>query len=224
MADSTDRGELVGRWSFRWSTWREFKDDVRPTREALATGAAWPMPAQGIMRVFSTEWPKYAVDVELRLDAFDEPVVTGVVVRRSVPMKAKGKRASFDPGAEWPEDVEPLPLSLRDVRRLPLDRIATAALVAVRQFSESPSPDRMLPVAEALRLPGRPVGRNKERFYTTVAKLYRMYALQNRSPAKEIAKRKQVSENTAHQWIYKARQLGYLEPSQRSGRRKEKKR
>lgn len=212
-ADSPDR------WSFRWSTWREFKDDIRPTREALAEGDPWPRPAQGIMRVVSTEFPKYAVDVELRLDALEEPVVTGVAVRRRVPMKAKGKRAAFDPESEWSEDVEPLPVSLRDVRRLPLDRIATAALVAVRQFRESPDPDRMRPVAEALSLPGRPVGRNKERFYGTVAELYRRYAQQGRSPAKELARRKHVSENTAHQWIYKARKLGYLEPSQRSGRK-----
>lgn len=220
---ASDDNDLVGRWSFRWSTWREFKDDVRPRRERLAEGAPWPMPAQGIMRVFSTEFPKYAVDVEMRLDAFDEPVVTGVAVRRCVGMKAN-KRAGFDPPPEWPEDVEPLPVSLRDVRRLPLDRIATAALVVVRQFRESPDPDRMLPVAEALSLPGRPVGRNKERFYTTVAELYRRYAGEGRSPAKELARRKHVSENTAHQWIYKARQLGYLEPSQRSSRKKEKKR
>jgi hypothetical protein len=218
---ASDDKERVGRWSFRWSTWREFEDDLRPHSQMVAEGAPWPMPAQSIMRVLSTEFPKYAVDVEFRLDAFDEPVVTGVAVRRRVPMKSKPERAALDPKAEWPEGIEPLPLSLRDVRRLPLDRIATAALVAVRQFSES-GPDRMLPVADALSLPGRPVGRNKDRFYATVAELHRRYAKQGRSPAKELARRKHVSENTAHQWIYKARQLGYLEPSQRSSRRKEK--
>lgn len=206
-------------WNFRWTSWVGFKDDVRPPLEFRDKGSPWPMPAEGIMRVCSGDWPKYAIDVELRLDLFDEPVVTGVAVRRRVPMKAKGKRAMF---AEWPEDAEPLPVSLRDVRRLPLDRIATAALTAARQFMEAPSPDRMEPVAEALSLPGRPVGRNKEHFYTAVAGLYRLYATKGRSPAQEIARRKRVSENTAHQWIYKARKLGYLEPSPRSNLSKER--
>jgi hypothetical protein len=188
------------------------------------------MPAEGIVRVLSDEWPKYAVDVELRLPPgtpngpFREsgPVVTGVSVRRRVPMKAKGKRAAFEHEAEWPDDAEPLPVSLRDVRRLPLDRIATAALVLARQYAEEPTPDRFDPVTEVLSVPGRPRGRNKERFYKAVADLHRSWTRKGLSPAKELARRKRVSENTAHQWIYKSRQLGYLEPSQRSGRRKEK--
>jgi hypothetical protein len=220
----------MSEWRFHWSTWRGFKDDMGPGLQARAEGCPWPLPAEGIMRVLSEEWPRYAVDVEFRLPPgtptgpFREsgPVVTGISVRPRVPMKAKGKRAAFEHEAEWPEDVEPLPLSLRDVRRLPLDRIATAALVAVRQYAEEPSPDRFDPVSEALSVPGRPRGRNKERFYKAVAELHRSWTLKGLSPAKELARRKRVSENTAHQWIYKARQLGYLEPSQRSGRRKEK--
>jgi hypothetical protein len=188
------------------------------------------MPAEGIMRVLSSEWPDYAVDVELRLPPgtptgpFREfgPVVTGIAVRRRVPMKPKGKRAAFEHEAEWPEDVEPLPLSLRDVRRLPLDRIAAAALAAAREYAEEPSEARFTPVTEALTLPGRPKGRNKEQFYKAVAELHRGWTKKGLSPAKELAKRKRVSENTAHQWIYKARQFGYLEPSPRAAVRKER--
>ena len=215
-------------WRFTWVSWvqlerKGFRDPVEPPRDFQSEGMPWPMPAQSIMRVVSEEWPKYAVDVELRLDALDEPVVTGVAVRPRVPLKARGRRAGIEPpnNAEWPEGTEPLPLSLRDVRRLPLDRIATAAVVYVRQAKEEPSPDRMQPVAEALSLPGRPTGRNKERFYRAVAELYRQWTLKGLSPAKELAKRKRVSENTAHQWIFKARRFGYLEPSPRS-QKKEK--
>lgn len=85
--------------------------------------------------------------------------------------------------------------------------------MVVRQAAEEPSPERLEPLAEALSLSGRPIGRNKERFYRAVAELHRQWVLKGLSPAKELAKRKRVSENTAHQWIYKARQLGYLEPS-----------
>ncbi len=216
------RYERVGSWTFRWSGWREFKDDVRPPREFVAEGAPWPRPAGGIMRVVSTRWPKYAVAVELRLDALDDPVVTGVAVRRRVPMKAKGKRAAFEYDAEWPEGAEPLPVSLRDVRRLPLDRVATAAVVAARQYMKTPAPDRMEPVAKALSVRGRPIGRNKASFYKAVAEKHRRWTLEGRSPAKELAKLKGCPENTAHQWFYKARQLGYLEPSPRSGRRKKR--
>jgi hypothetical protein len=211
-------------WNFHWSGWVGFKDDLPASFEARAEGAPWPMPAEGIVRVISSEWPKYAVDVEMRLPPgtptgpyrLFEPVVTGVSVRRRVPMRAKGRRAAFEHKAEWAEETEPLPLSLRDVRRLPLDRIAAAAVVVVRQAAEEPSPDRLEPLAEVLSLPGRPIGRNKERFYRAVAELHRQWTLKGLSPARELAKRKHVSENTAHQWIYKARQLGYLERSSRT--------
>jgi len=131
-------------------------------------------------------------------------------------MKAKGERAAFEHEAEWPEDAKPVPISLRDVRRLPLDRIATAAVTAVRQLMAEPSPDRMAPLAEALSLQGRPTGGNKVKFYAAIADHHRMYTKAGRSPAKEIARRKRVSENLAHQWIFQARRLGFLEQSPRS--------
>jgi hypothetical protein len=64
---------------------------------------------------------------------------------------------------------------------------------------------------------GRPAGGERStKFYLEIANAHRQIEQLGESPAKVIARRKRVSENTAHQWIHKARQHGFLEPSPRS--------
>jgi hypothetical protein len=77
-------------------------------------------------------------------------------------------------------------------------------------------------VAALLNAKTRPIKQHKADFYKKIAAVARI-CIENPqlglSPAKEIARRARVSENLAHQWIYKARKLGFLEPSQRSAQR-----
>lgn len=59
-------------------------------------------------------------------------------------------------------------------------------------------------------------------WYRNLANSYREFELRGLSPVKEIARRKRVSENTVHQWVYRMRhELKFLEPSPRSKRTKE---
>jgi hypothetical protein len=65
---------------------------------------------------------------------------------------------------------------------------------------------------------GRPHKARAASFYKEIAESYREFAAAGLSPVKEIARRKHVPKNTVHQWIYRARQLKFLEPSPRSKR------
>jgi hypothetical protein len=68
---------------------------------------------------------------------------------------------------------------------------------------------------------GRPKRGKSASFYKQLADSYRELAFTGAgaSPVKEIARRKRVSENTVHQWIYRARALGFLDPSPRTKRK-----
>jgi hypothetical protein len=66
---------------------------------------------------------------------------------------------------------------------------------------------------------GRPKRGKSASFYKQLADSYRELAVTGASPVKEIARRKRVSENAVHQWIHRARNLGFLDPSPRTKRK-----
>lgn len=116
------------------------------------------------------------------------------------------------------DDGEPLPLSSREVRRLPLDRALKVAVVA--KTAQRPVG---FALSEALHMPrGKPTGgEHSIALYKWVAAEYRRCVLANiKSPAKEISKRKGgVPLNTVYQWIYQAREKGFLEKPVKPPRR-----
>jgi hypothetical protein len=138
----------------------------------------------------------------------DVPVPVEVTIRRTFPVSNQAYRPGFVEG------TEPGPLSARDVRRLPLDRLVrAAAATADRGPSESHNE-----VSKILVPPGRPEGGERSiAFYKGIADAYREFQQRKplESPAKLIARQKRVPVNTVHQWIFRARRLGFLEPSPR---------
>jgi hypothetical protein len=171
----------------------------------------------------------HAVGVEFRHDE-EGPFVTGVAVRRHT--WADGWRG------------ERTHVSARDIQRLPLTRIVQAALAAAstavkpeQRTGTSPTPGigpgetswideapseqfpgpQWLEEARKVLVPrGRPQPGKSTGFYRQIAESHRSFARAGKSPVKEIARRKKADENTVHQWVYRARQLGFLEPSPRS--------
>jgi hypothetical protein len=194
---------------------------------------------------FPTDRP-YTVTVELRRDPHGAPFVLGVAIRCQYPSWQEWQEWREEIG--WP-GAGPRPhVSARDIQRFPLAQIVSAALAAAAT-AERPTLENGTPVrsqvatvladadprwreqggtdwdwAESARkilVPrGRP-RRGKPDFYKEIAASYRAFAAMGLSPVKEIARRKRVSENTVHQWVYRARALGFLEPSPRSRKRKE---
>jgi hypothetical protein len=115
-------------------------------------------------------------------------------------------------------------LSLRELRRLPLQRVVDAAraYVAARDedsegtYPEFPGPDApgRTRVRDILLPRGRP-GRTtyNDNFYRAIATAYIEFTKRGLSPAREIAKRKRVDRNTVDQWVHRSRQLGFLPPA-----------
>ena len=151
--------------------------------------------------VVRTDDEAYAVAVELRYDN-DTPRVIGVAVRRH-------PRAG---GIDRPA------VSLRDVQRLSLRPRVDAAIAfagEARQSEELRDSGLYLatPDPTPVRMPrGKPNGTG---FYRDIADTVLECQKRGVSPAKTIAKKKDVPDNTAHQWIYRARKLGFLDPSPR---------
>jgi hypothetical protein len=163
----------------------------------------WPSEPELFETVFDYAAP-YVVTVGFVRD--DAPVPVEITVRRTFPVSDQG---GFLDGAE------PEPLSARDVRRLPLDRLLRAATAA----ADSGPVESAAEVSKILLPRGRPGGGARSiAFYREIASAHRQIEQLGESPAKAIARRKRVSENTVHQWIHKARLHGFLEPSPRSRR------
>jgi len=157
---------------------------------------------------------KYVVSVEVSLDEGGSPFVTGVTVRSTV-----GR------------------VSPREVQRLPLARFMLAATSAVAATDEKwrnlitgeVSPFFIEELGEGqgwtyaardVLVPrGRPQRGKSTKFYRDIANSYRDFATAGESPVRAIARRKRAPENTVHQWIHRARELGFLEPSPRSKRK-----
>jgi hypothetical protein len=179
----------------------------------------------------------YAVSVELRREAEGAPFfVTGVAVRRH--KWADGW--SGEPTHVSARDVQRLPLA-RIVRAAlaaasTIERPTGQGIFAGQEahsivsydYRDEKQRERFPPeegdwgeTARKILVPrGRPERGKSAAFYKEVADAHRqLSAATGRSPVKEIARRKRVSENTVHQWVHRARQLGFLEPSPRSRRR-----
>jgi hypothetical protein len=152
--------------------------------------------------VIRTAAEAYGVAVEIRYDN-ETPRVIGVAVRRH----------THAGGINQPA------VSLRDVQRLSLRPRVDAALAfaAEARRSEQLRDDGFYvstPDPAPVKMPrGKP---NGARFYLEIAETVRDCQKRGLSPAKIIAKRKHVTTNTAHQWIYRARKLKFLEPSTRN--------
>jgi len=193
----------------------------------------WYSDPDLVITVFPSD-SDYAIAVELVRPSDGPPFATGVAVRRVHMLSGP---------LEEPTDVSP-----RDVQRLPLAAIVRAALAAAATAPEEPPAGgrgeairgrvgyivydpgderrekyQDVPWVEEARkilVPrGRPKHGKSTAYYRDLAGSYRELAKAGySSPVKEIARRKQVSENTVHQWIHRARHLGFLEPSSRSKR------
>jgi hypothetical protein len=188
----------------------------RISRQELGPESRGPEDPEEIFEIDLSEQP-YRVSVELRRDPEGAPFVSGIRVRRA------HLGGVDDPDEDDPDEFR---VSPRDVRRLPLSRIVEAALVA---SSEPMAEGNWLGDDGRPRLPddlknvlvprGRPQRGKAIGFYREIADSYRGYVKAGKSPVKGIARKKRVSENTVHQWVYQARQHGFLEKSSRSKRR-----
>src|SRR5512133_2074157 len=128
--------------------------------------------------------PQLVVVVQFSRTADGEPVATGISVHRT-------------PGPNG----EPRPLSPRELQRLPLTRIRDAMLEVAR----NPTAATLVGERTRLEVPkGRPERGKSAAFYKEIADAYRRCKLENRSPAKAIAKIKRVDENTVDTWIHRA--------------------
>lgn len=148
--------------------------------------------------------PAYLTTIRLRWEQTG-PMVVGIEVH----------------AAGTPEEGNTV--SPRDVKRLPLSTYVQAAtLHGDPRKQDSASLGKAYDKAiAALRAPrGRPERGKGSAFYKELAESYRaMVAAGIPHPAKEIARRKREDVNLVHQWIFRARDLGLLEP-QPGGRRK----
>jgi hypothetical protein len=142
---------------------------------------SWPLPPRALVRVFDRELG-YVVDVELYMENPDEAVVSGLCVRRPVPLT---KRKSGPP--RWPDGIEVPSLSFRDLDRLPLETIIEAA------------------VAHMTYRPTSPTAAQRRSRYWRVGEIYRRAKQSGRSAAVEIAAELGISQNAAHQLIHRVR-------------------
>lgn len=171
----------------------------------------------------------YVVDAEFVRDQHGDPVLTGLLVRTS----SQGKDGT--PGRD------PVGLSPRDVKRLPLAscirtttahaRFALGGLFNVWGWASEEARSEWREQWDAERLEiamatsdawvprsslprGRPAKGRSTRWYKDLAKVHEeLEAAGTQSPAGEIARRKGVPVNTVYQWVYRARQLGFLPPA-----------
>ena len=162
----------------------------------------WPVEPTDRARFWGVTDGRYAVDVEFVRDSEGELVPVGVAVRRTFPTSRRKKRGEY-PVAQG---IEPEPISAVDLRKIPFGRVIRAATTAARE----PFPtDKRHDELESILVPrGRPQRGRSVKFYRQIAEAARAYKRLGISPAKEIARRKGVSENLVHQWLYVARRQG----------------
>jgi hypothetical protein len=181
-----------------------------PASDPQPEGALWPPPPESMVWVKREDLP-YFVAVELLRSEEGAVQPVGVSVRVAAPHP-------FPEGT----DVELPSLSGRDLRRLPLGTYVDAAVAwashPVFVLGNLANPDEAWErVGRAVAPRGRPA--HNTSFYSEIADAYRALTIQGKRPVPEIAKRKKVSPNTVHQWVYRARQLGLLEKPARRRQR-----
>jgi hypothetical protein len=210
-------------------------------------GVEWPEQQSWddpelVVTFFGEDIP-YAVFVELRKDE-EGPFVTGVCVRRHIWADGwKGERTYVSP-----RDIQRLPLArmvraalaaAATVERPEVPELPGMGRPTGKKFRGRPDlikydyrdeeqrkhfpprpEDQWAEDARRILVPrGRPQRGRSASFYREIADSHRNFTLADLSPVKEIARRKRVSENTVHQWVHRARKLGFLEPSPRSKRK-----
>jgi hypothetical protein len=200
----------------------------------------WYTSPQLVVTMFSPEITPYAVAVELRRDEDGSAYVIGVAVRRHAYNGWDGERTDVSP-----REIQRLPLSrivraaLAAAAKAPLERppppqpsrpgetiipLNIPGYGKLYYDNDEKSESLGLPVkpawagdARRILVPrGQPRPGKSTEFYKGIAESYRQFAQAGMSPVKEIARRKRKSENTVHQWVHRARKLGFLEPSTRS--------
>lgn len=205
-----------------------------PHANAWRAGAPWPVPGY---LVLSADVPGYRIEIEV---AEEEDTVTpvGVTVRRLARLEKQpdsgeasdelldflSRRHTALNDGRFLFVETPRPLSSRDVRRMPLATLIEAAVALGNSWRElglgEPSAEgREWPSDEdwrrlrRARVPrGRPQRGDGASFYRGLAKAHRALVAQGKKPSIEIARANDVSPVTARQWIFRARQLGFLEP------------
>ncbi len=183
-------------------------DPVESTRPQFRKGLRWPLPAQRAVRIWDLDHLPYTIDVEF-VQGDAGPVATGIAIRRNF---------AYDEKQGFADGLELTPVSGRDVRRMPLDRVLAAALASV-----SGDPEWGPRAAKALTPRGRPKRGRSSKFYVQIADVYRQLAQRDvGSPVQEIARRMDVPPNRVHQWVHRAREMGLLEPSSRSRQRRKR--
>ena len=198
------------------------------------------MPRWWIKGSQSMNWPKHPASVpEAQGDSWSPPPESRVLVRRNdLPYIVEVELLRTDDGTVEPvgvsvrvlaphpftadTEVDLPPLSARVLRRFPLGSYLDAAvawashpLFVIRNIA---APDEAWEeVRRAVAPRGRPSHNTK--FYEEIAEIYRALMIDGKRPVPEIARRKKVSPNTVYQWVYRARQLGFLEkPARRTTR------
>lgn len=223
----------------RWMLQAEWRDNAGPYEPELVVTVIPQEPGE-----------RFAVAVELRHDD-DGPYVTGVAARRHVLAGYQGQRTYVSPRdvqrlplarivkaalafasvAAKPRPDEKDPEGFKGFP-IPFDTLVEGEsswttyydVTHIDEWRELgfDVPPAMVEVGAKMRLPrGRPKHGKSIDFYRDLAKVYKQCELAGLSPVKEIARRKREPENTVHQWVYRMRRLGFLEPSPRS-KRKEK--
>jgi hypothetical protein len=197
-----------------------------------------------IVSIYSKERP-YAVDFELRSDE-NGPFVVGVSVRRDWATGYRGEREPLSPreiqrlplarfmnaalafAARTPRPDPHDPQYGRPLDPEPGGRIGPAdhRLESERWFSLGASdlfykvvgiPTEGIVAADKVLAPrGRPRRGHSIDFYRQLGKWVDQVTQEGKRPAREIARRYSVSENTAYQWIHRCRDHGFLAQSTRT--------
>jgi hypothetical protein len=159
----------------------------------------WPAEPTDRARFWGVTDDPYLVEVEFVRDSEGELVPVGVLVRRTFPTSRRKK------GRHYPfaEGVEPEAVQATDLREIPFGRVIRAATTAARQ--PDPTDERRNELERILVPRGGPQRGRSVKFYREIAEAAREFEKRGLSPAKEIARRKSVSENLVHQWLHVAR-------------------
>lgn len=186
-----------------WTTWVRSKVELQPAEQR--DGTPWPMPAQSVVRAWADE--DYVIDVELRLGRDDQPIVTGLAIRRGVPLEPRSGFKQSEP--RWPKDAEPRSVRPRDVKRLPLSQIAKAAVTWVSALELDPgSAKRTLELDRARRTlrPPRTSPREDPDYYRKLLLVHNeLVARREPSPAKKLAEQMGKPLSTVHVHLHRAR-------------------
>ena len=160
-------------------------------------------------------WP-YVVGVDVARDRDGRDIPIGLTIQRKPSFGDPGPSPQYDlEGMSLPEvtdaALELQRLSVRDVKRMPLDRILRAATVAMREGAWG-GPDS--PVTRTV-LPRKKVRLTRKDF-EKLAKAYEALEARGERPVPVLAKRMGVPENRMHQWVHRMRyEMGLLPPPPR---------